>query len=64
VKVLWNQGAQTDSEVLANRPDIIINTKKDRTCLLTDVAIPSDTNVIQKEDEKELNYKNLNTEIQ
>jgi hypothetical protein len=42
--------------------DIIKN--KDKTCLLTDVAIPSDKNVIQKEDEKKLKYKNLSIEIQ
>jgi hypothetical protein len=47
--VLWNQRIQTDREVLANRPDIIIKNKKDKTCLLIDVAIPSDKNVIQKE---------------
>jgi hypothetical protein len=39
---------------LANRPDIIIKNKKDTTCLLIDVAIPSDKNVIQKEAEKKL----------
>jgi hypothetical protein len=61
--VLWNQGIQTDREVLANRPDIIIK-NKDKTCLLIDVAIPSDKNVIQKEAEKKLKYKNLNIEIQ
>jgi phage pi2 protein 07 len=43
---------------LANRPDIIIKNKKDKTCLLIDVAIPSDNNVIQKEAEKKLKYKN------
>jgi hypothetical protein len=48
VTVLWNQGIQTDREVLENRPDIIIKNKKDKTCLLIDVAIPSDKTVIQK----------------
>jgi hypothetical protein len=37
---------------------------KDKICLLIDVAIPSDRNVIQKESEKKLKYKNLNIEIQ
>jgi hypothetical protein len=64
ITVLWNQGAQTDREVLANRPDIIIKNKKDKICLLMDVAIPSDRNVIQKVSEKKLKYKNLSTEIQ
>jgi hypothetical protein len=31
---------------------------------LIDVAIPSDKNVIQKEAEKKLKYKNLSREIQ
>jgi hypothetical protein len=37
---------------------------KDKICLLINVAIPSDRNVIQKESEKKLKYKNLSTEIQ
>jgi hypothetical protein len=64
ITVLWNQGIQTDREVLANRPDIIIKNKKDKTCLSIDVAIPSDKNVIQKEAENKLKYKNLSIEIQ
>jgi hypothetical protein len=55
---------QTDREVLANRPDIIIKNKTDKTCLLTDIAIPSDKNVIQKKAEKKLTYKNISIEIQ
>jgi hypothetical protein len=62
--VLWNQGIQSDREVLANRPDIIIKNKKEKICLLIDVAIPSDRNVLQKESEKKLKYKNLRIEIQ
>jgi hypothetical protein len=48
---------------LANRPDIITKIK-DKTCLLIDVAIPPDKNVIQKEAEKKLRYKNISIEIQ
>jgi hypothetical protein len=39
ITVFLNQGIQTDREVLANRPDITVKNKKDRTCLFTDVAI-------------------------
>jgi hypothetical protein len=60
--ILWNQGVQTDAEGLANRPDIIIKTKSDKICLLIDVALPSDRNVIQKEAEKKLKYKNSSVE--
>ena len=40
VTVLWNQAVHTDREVTANRPDIVIKTKKEKTCTLIDVAIP------------------------
>jgi CRISPR/Cas system type I-B associated protein Csh2 (Cas7 group RAMP superfamily) len=55
---------QTDNEVLANRPYIIIKNMKDKIFLLIDAAIPSDWNAIQKESEKKLKYKNLSIEIQ
>jgi hypothetical protein len=61
---LWNQGVKTDRKVLANSPHIIIKNKKDKICLLIDVAIPSDRNVIQKLPEKKLKYKTLSIEIQ
>jgi hypothetical protein len=54
--VLWNQGVHTDREVTANRPDIIKN-KKEKTCILIDVAIPADRNVTQKEAQKKLKDK-------
>jgi len=64
VTVLWNQVVHTDREVTANRPDIIIKNKKDKTCTLIDVAIPADRNAVQKEAEKKLKYKSLCIEMQ
>jgi hypothetical protein len=49
---------------LAIRPDIIIKNKKDKIYLLIDIAIQSDRNVIQRESDKKLKYKNLSIEIQ
>jgi hypothetical protein len=43
--VLCNQGVHTDREVAANKPDIITKNKKEKTCILIDVAIPADRNV-------------------
>jgi hypothetical protein len=64
--VLWNQAVHTDREVTANRPDIIIKNKKEKTCTLIDVAKPADRNAVQNEAEKKLRikYKGLGTEIQ
>jgi len=56
----------TDPRILKklNTPDIIIRDNKKRTCILIDVAISGDRNVIKKEAEKFLKYKDLTTEIQ
>jgi len=64
VTVLWNQEKHIDREVTANRPDIIIKNKKEKTCTLIDVAIPADRNVVQKEAVKKLKYKSLCIEKQ
>ena len=64
VTVLWNQTVYTDREVTANRLDIIIKNKKEKTCTLIDVAIPTDRNVVRKEAEKNLKYKSLCIEIE
>jgi len=61
--VLWNQAVHTDREFTANRPDIIIKNKKEKTCTPIGVAILADGNV-QKETEKKLKYKSLCIEIQ
>jgi hypothetical protein len=60
---LWNQAVQTNREVTANRPDIIIKNKKEKTCTLIDVAIPADRNVVQKEAENKLKFESLGKEI-
>ena len=64
VTVLWNQAVHTDREVTANRPDIIIKNKKEKTCTLIDVVVPADRNVVQKKAKKKLKYKSLSIEIQ
>jgi hypothetical protein len=54
---------QTDRTIPNSKPDIIRDNEK-RTCMLIDAAIPRDRNVIKKEAEKILKYKDLTTEIQ
>jgi hypothetical protein len=48
----------------SNKPDIVIRDYGKGTCMLLDVSIPGDRNVIQKEAEKILKYKDLTIEIQ
>jgi hypothetical protein len=64
VTILWNQQVQTDRTIYNNKPDIIIRNNKKTTCMLIDVAISGDGNVIKKEAKKILKYKDLTIEIQ
>ena len=48
VTILWNQQVQTDRTIPNNKSDIIIRDNEKRTCMLIDVAIPGDRNVIKK----------------
>ena len=51
-------------EKLKKKTDIIIGDNEKGTCMLIDVAISGDRNVIKKEAEKILKHKDLTTEIQ
>jgi hypothetical protein len=64
VTMFWDQGIHTEREVTANRPDIIIKNKNEKTWILIDVAKPVERNVTQKEAEKKLKCKSLYIEIQ
>jgi hypothetical protein len=64
VTILWNQQVQSDRTVPNNRPDIIVQGNEKGTCMLIDIAISGDRNVIKKEAEKILKYKDLTIEIQ
>jgi hypothetical protein len=55
---------QTDRTIPNNKPDIIIRDNEKRTCMLREVAISMDRNVIKKEAEKILEYKEPTIEIQ
>jgi len=61
---LWNQQVQGDRTIPNNKPDIIIGDNEKGTCMLIDVAISGDRNVIKKEGENILKYKDLTIEIQ
>jgi hypothetical protein len=59
VTILWDQQVQTDRTIPNNRTGIIIRDNEKGTRMLIDVAIPGDRNVIKKETEKILKYKDL-----
>jgi len=59
VTIFWNQQVQTNRSISTNKPYTIIHDNRQGTCMLISVVIPGDRNVIQKESEKILKYKDL-----
>jgi len=64
VTILWNQLVPNNRTIFNYEPDIIIHDNEKRTCTLIDIAILGDRNVIKKENEKILKYKDLIIEVQ
>jgi hypothetical protein len=64
VTMLWTQQVQTNRTMPNNKPDIIISDNEKGTCVLIEVAISGDRNVIKQEAEKILKYKDLTIVIQ
>ena len=64
VTILWDMPIHTDRTIAANRPDIVLKNKKDKTCLLIDMTIPLNTNTSVKTTEKLNKYKDLEIEVE
>ena len=64
VTILWDMPIHTDKTIAANRPDIVLKNKKDKTCLLIDMTIPLDTNTSVKTTEKLNKCKDLEIEVE
>ena len=63
--ILWDMPIQTDKEIKANRPDIVLQDKKERTSLLIDISkFPTERNTSLKTMEKLTKYKDLEIEIE
>ena len=64
VTILWDMPIHTDRTIAANRPDIGLKNKKDKTCLLIDMTILLDTNTSVKTTEKLNKYKDLEIKVE
>ena len=54
----------SDRTIAANRTDIVLKNKKDKTCLLIDMTTPLDINTLFKTTEKLTKYKDLEIEVE
>ena len=62
-KLPWDFEIQTNHQISARRPDLIIINKKKRTCRIVDFAVPADHRVKLKEWEKKDKYLDLTGEL-
>ena len=62
--ILWDMQVHTRRTSSANKPDIILKDKQEKTCMLVDMAVPSDRNTSMKVAEKLSKYRDLEIEIQ
>lgn len=63
VKLYWDRTIYTDKTIIHNRPDITIVDKQTKKTFLIDIAVPNDTNVQQKVEEKLQKYQPLAMEV-
>ena len=59
VTILWDMPIHTDRTITANRPDIVLKNKKDKTCLLVEKTTPLDINTSVKNTGKLRKYKDF-----
>ena len=62
--ILWDMPIQTDKEIKVNRSDIVVKDKKERTCMLIDMSIPTERNTSLRTAEKLSKYKDVEIEIE
>ena len=63
VNVLWSEQVQADKTILNNKRDTIIRDNEKETCMLIDVVISGDRNVIKEETEEIQKHEDFTTEM-
>lgn len=63
VKLIWDFNIQTDLEIGARRPDLVLVHRESNTTYIIDVAIPYDTRIMDKQVEKIQKYQDLRIQI-
>ena len=63
IELLWDMTLNTDRQVGANRPDIVLRDKASKKTYIIDISCPSDVNVLSKENEKLTKYSGLRAEL-
>ena len=62
-RIVWDFSVETDHNIEARRPDMIVEDRKNSVCKIIDFAIPYDSRVDKKEAEKIEKYQDLARDI-
>ena len=63
VKILWDFSVQTDHEIEARKPDIIVIDKTSRECHFIEITCPLDWSILERENFKVDKYQDLKREV-
>ncbi|KAI5731304.1 hypothetical protein M8J77_007883 [Diaphorina citri] len=63
MKIYWDSTVVTDRRIEANRPDIVLVDKNEKTVKLIDIAHPADHNILHSTATKIHKYQDLAIEI-
>ena len=63
-KILWDFSIQAGHVIEAWRPDLVVVDKKEKSCKITDFAVPGDSKIEEKEKDKIEKYQDLGRELQ
>ena len=61
---MWDFSIQTDHVIEAQRPDLVVVDKKERSCKIIDFAVPRDSRIEVKEKDNTKKYQELGSELQ
>ena len=61
--ILWDMQVNTDRTISVNKLNIIIKDRREKTCMLIDMAVPSDRNTSIEVAEKLSKFKDLEIKI-
>ena len=61
---MWDVSIQTDHIIEAQRPDLVVVDKKERSCKIIDFGVPGESRIEEKEKDKTEKYQDLGRGLQ
>ena len=61
---MWGFSIQTDHVIEARRPDFVVVGKMEKSCKIIDFAVPGDSRIEEKVEDKIEKYQELGRELQ